>query len=148
MSDSLAYPLAQQLDFLSGSLLGILPELILAGTFVLAILLEISLGKRHQRVVPITALVGLVLSAVAVVGLWDSQAQVVANGLSDDPFLGMIRPDGYAAWFKLLIAFTGLLTFLISLQAGKLRNQSRGMGEYYILLLAMLTGMYFMSMSL
>lgn len=142
------YPLAQQLEFLGGSILGILPELILAGTFVLAVVLEISLGKRNKQFVPIVSLAGMILSAVAVVGLWDSQAQVVANGLQDDPFLGMIRPDGFAAWFKLLVAFIGILTLLVSMQAGKVRAQARGMGEYYLLLLAMLIGMYFMSMSL
>jgi NADH-quinone oxidoreductase subunit N len=147
MNPDATYSLSQQLEILGGSVAGILPELILTGTFVLAIILEISLGKRYKNLVPSTALVGILLSIAAVLWVWDSAS--TANGADGRGlFLGMIRPDGFGAYFKLIIGTAAVIVVLVSLQAKRLREGAKGMGEYYLILLAMIIGMYFMSMSL
>lgn len=59
----------------------------------------------------------------------------------------MIAADGYAAWFKVILAIPALLTFIAAMQSRKLREMSKGLGEFYLMLLAMMIGMYFLVMA-
>ena len=59
-----AYTLSEQLEIIGSSVGGILPELILTGTFLLAIIIEISLGKRNRKLVPATVFIGVMPRAI------------------------------------------------------------------------------------
>lgn len=147
MLSEATYTLSEKLALLAGSISHILPELILSAAFLLMIVFEISIGKKNKKVVPLTGLAGILLSLAAVILLWDSEATVKTLKIEEEPFLGMIRNDGFAGFFKILFAVSGVLTLLFSMQNKKLRSESRGMGEYFIVILGMTIGLHFMSMA-
>ncbi len=129
------------LDLLQASVGGILPELLLIAGFLLAIVLEIAVGKRQIRVVPAVALGSLVVYLAADL-LWWPPGTPTDNG-----FLHMVQVDRYAAYMKLLIGFCSLLAVIAAMQSVKLRIHSKGMGEYYLVVLGITVGMMFMTMA-
>ena len=135
MSDSW---LTYQLKDLSGSLEFIVPELILAGVFLLMIVLELIFGKKNDKIVPITGIVGLLVALLAV-GMSEAFGKV--------HFLGMIRIDGISLFFRYLFGLTGALTIGVSMASSGLKTESKGRGEYYIVVVAMVLGMNLMSMA-
>ena len=141
MDLSASYPLRPLLASLQASVGGIWPELVLIAGFLLAILLEITVGKRLRTAVPIAAMGSLGLYLGAVLLFWPGEQ------MSDLGFLHMIQVDRYAAYMKLLIGFCSLLAVLAAQQSVKLRIHSKGMGEYYLVLLGMTVGMVFMTMA-
>ncbi|MEM1000370.1 MAG: NADH-quinone oxidoreductase subunit N [Bacteroidota bacterium] len=141
-----AYPLSEKLSLLAASVGGILPEIILTVFFLLAIVLELTVGKRSRAAVPATAFLGILVAALAVILLWENPIVKTAT-TPEGIFLGMVQPDGFAGFFKLLGSLAALVTIAISFRSNRLREEARGMGEYYLILLAMVIGMYFMSMA-
>ncbi len=141
MELSVSYQLRALLASLQASVGGIWPELVLIAGFLLAIVLEITVGKRLRSAVPIAAMGSLGLYLGAVLLFWPGEQ------LSDLGFLHMIQVDRYAAYMKLLIGFCSLLAVLAAQQSVKLRIHSKGMGEYYLVLLGMTVGMVFMTMA-
>jgi NADH-quinone oxidoreductase subunit N len=144
MSPAAPYtPLAGLLGGLGDSVGGILPELALCGTFLLCLLLILLPGKWPAKVQPWVAIGGILLGA----GLAALQLPGGAAAHTGSAFLGMVMPDGFAAWFKVLLAVPALLTVLASRASRRLHENSRGLGEYYLMVLAMLIGMYFLVMA-
>jgi NADH-quinone oxidoreductase subunit N len=144
MMPAAAYPpLAGLLGSLGDSVGGILPELALCATFLVGLLLILLPGKQAGKLQPWVILAGIVVAAVL------AMFQLPAFGAApvSSAFLGMVMPDGFAAWFKVLLALPALLTVYASMRARRLRELSRGMGEYYLMVLAMLIGMYFLVMA-
>jgi NADH-quinone oxidoreductase subunit N len=140
MENAATHPLDVKLEVLSGSLPAIWPEVLLSAGMVLLIVLEIAIGKRWRQVVPATGLL-LVLGYLALIPFhgFPSHAQPL--------FLGMAVNDGFGASFRLLTGLAGLLTFLATLSTPRIREESHGMSEFYLMLLPMLVGMGFMAMS-
>ncbi|MEY3442320.1 MAG: hypothetical protein RLZZ519_601 [Bacteroidota bacterium] len=140
MDTSTSY-LAHQLSLLSDSIGGILPEFVLIAGFLLAIILEITVGKRSKLILPSAAIGTIVLFVATTLFLWPAEVPAQGN------FLGMITPDRFAAYMKLLVGLGTVLALLAAQQSTKLRNDAKGMGEYYIVLLGMAVGMAFMTMA-
>lgn len=132
--------LQAELLHLSGSLGGILPEFALILGICLGVLFEITLGKKRPNLLAWTALISI--SAFMAV-------QVLAWPMADaaTSFLGMIVPDRFAAYLKLLIGLGSILAIFSAFNSKKLRDNSKGTGEYYIILMGMVLGMAFMTMS-
>ncbi len=144
------YSLKWALSFLGDSIPNIFPELILVFFFILMIILELVFGKRNRNVVPITGLVGIAAAAVFIYlmqGFWTPGHYINYFPEPKRLFLGMIDTDRFARYYDLLFDGVLFLTFLVSMRSTQLRNQSRGLGEYFIILMAMLIGMHFMSMA-
>ena len=141
----MTYTLKMQLSALAGSLGGVLPEFVLVGTFCMMLVAELVVGKKVKWAVPGIGLAGLVVTSLLVLelGQWSGEGRPVQS----NSFLGMIRPDGFGRSFHLLFDLAAFLTILISIRSVQLRNQARGTGEYFIILLSMVVGMHFMSMA-
>ncbi|HEX2898549.1 MAG TPA: NADH-quinone oxidoreductase subunit N [Bacteroidia bacterium] len=139
--DSPTSYLAHQLSLLGESVGGIFPEFVLIAGFLLAIFLEITVGKRSKWILPMAAIGTVVLFLGANLVFWP--AEVPLHG----SFLGMITPDRFAAYMKLLVGVGTLLALIAAQQSTKLRIDAKGMGEYYIVLLGMTVGMAFMTMA-
>lgn len=133
--------LGDLLAALQASVGSIFPELLLIAGFLLAIVLEITLGKSQKALLGWTAFASIAVYVVAVLVEWPAEAP------QDGGFLNMITVDRYAAYLKLLIAFCSLLAVIAAQQSTKLRIHSKGMGEYFIVLLGMMVGMVFMTMA-
>lgn len=128
------------LALLTGSVDVILPELLLIGGFLLAIVLELIWGKRNALLLPVWSAVTSGLFLAAVIVTWPEE-------WGRQGFLGMVTADRFAAYMKLLVGLCSLLAVMAAQQSTKLRIDSRGTGEYYIVLLGMTVGMAFMTMS-
>lgn len=133
--------LPDMLATLQSSVGGILPELVLIGGFLLGIVLEISVGKRQRHIVPLTVAATLILFLVADLLLWPAEFP------EDQGFLHMIQVDRFAAYMKLLVGLGSLLGVVAAMNSTRLRIHSKGVGEYFLVLLGMTIGMAFMTMA-
>ncbi len=107
----------------------ILPEIIIAATALLVLLVEPFL-KADKTAVIALALVGVLASAVVAIALGGEQRSA---------FSGMVVLNTYAVFFKVLFALAAFITILMSpryLEVGE-----RHLGEYYALVLFALVGM-------
>jgi NADH-quinone oxidoreductase subunit N len=107
----------------------LVPELILLGTSLLLIL-----AARRVRNTPVPAVVTVLAGlAAAIVACWSLSTQPVTG------FGGMIVVDGYATFFKVLIAATLALTTLLSVRGSIGERVPRS--EYHTLLMLASIGM-------
>lgn len=128
------------LDGLASSVGNILPELVLVLGLVMGIIFEITLGKRNKQVFPWLGFVTVGSFISVQIFLWP-------NKIPGSGFLGMIEVDQFSAFMKLLIANGTLLAILAAIGSNRLRDHSKGMGEYYLVVIGMTIGMAFMTMA-
>ena len=117
------------------------PEILLVVFAAAVIIADLLIKNRESELVAYISLVGLGCSLVAIL-ITDSLIN------SDEPislFFGMIRLDGFAVFFKILLLLATAATILFSLRSEEL--DARLKGEYYALLLAVTFGMFLMASS-
>ncbi len=119
------------------SLSRFLPETILAVFFCMVIVQDLVWRNRP-------ALSSWIAGLGVVLALWFSFRQV---GLQESLFSGMMVVDGFAVFFKMIIALTCLFVLLMSAHSAEVQATRRRAGEYYALLLAMTLGMFLMASS-
>jgi len=110
----------------------LLPEMIIAGTAVLVILLDLFGGRRA---VTIASLAGLAAAFGVTISMWGGDQQFIFNGL--------FALDGYALFFKLLFITIAALVILASVDYSSRFKSSAG--EYHALLLIATLGMVLMA---
>ncbi len=123
------------------SLLYFIPEILLVVFAAAVIILDLIVKDRESDKVAYLALVGLGCSLLAI---------LITNSIigTDEPinlFLGMIRLDEFAIFFKILLILATSATILFSLRSEELDVKLKG--EYYALLLAVTFGMFLMASS-
>ncbi|MCB9231716.1 MAG: NADH-quinone oxidoreductase subunit N [Bacteroidia bacterium] len=147
MPPSQSYPLSDLLTLLAGSLGHFVPELVLTAGLLLMVLAELIWGKKYPGSVPLLGLI-VVLASGGILLI-----QGYENPFTDPahpevlPFLNMVVPDGFSWYFRLLFVLTGILTIGTSYFSETLRKVTGGKGEYYLVVMGMLLGMYLMSMA-
>ena len=110
-----------------------IPELVLVIFAVGAILVDlVNRGKNTERVAYV-ALVGVAATLIAVIAVGSSEHRL---------FLGMIRLDSFAVFFKILILAATAVTVVFSIKSEELDPRMKG--EYYALLIAVTFGMFLM----
>ena len=113
-----------------------IPELILVVFALGAILVDlVNRGKNTERVAYV-ALVGVAATLIAVISVGPSERSL---------FLGMIRLDSFAVFFKILILAATAVTIIFSIKSEELDPRMKG--EYYALLIAVTFGMFLMASS-
>ncbi len=117
------------------------PEILLVVFAAAVIIADLLIKNRESELVAYISLVGLGCSLVAI---------LITNSLinSNEPiplFFGMIRLDGFAVFFKILLLLATAATILFSLRSEELDVRLKG--EYYALLLAVTFGMFLMASS-
>ncbi len=123
-------------ELISQSLQSFGPELALAGTFVIAMIVEFLFGKRVQ----ITQYIVLLGFAVALFLL-----PSVAAGTPGLLFERMYVSDPFATFFKFLIIITSAIVVVFSMQSHEIRTRAKHAGEYYTLLAAATFGLVLMT---
>ncbi|TMC32655.1 MAG: NADH-quinone oxidoreductase subunit N [Chloroflexi bacterium] len=108
----------------------ILPELIVVGTAIAVLTLDLLLPVARRRWLPAVTVVGLLAALVASLPLW---------GQNRSAFGDTVVGDSLAAFFNVLLIVITILTVLISPRF--LRAFDLDYGEYYILLLGATAGM-------
>jgi NADH-quinone oxidoreductase subunit N len=111
------------------------PEIVLAGTILLIIVLD--LWVKSHRILATIAMVGCVGSLLATLDLYSAQQGWL--------FHRMIVLDNFSLFFKVISLISTILVIWISLASNEIRRVSQG--EYYVLLLTCALGMFFMASS-
>ena len=117
----------------------IVPELIIALSACVVLVMEVILPRRERKWTAYFALGGIALTAVSLFLLWQTNR---AN-LPLDAFYGMVRIDGFALVFKLIFLLAAALTIAVSLRYLDVEGEQRG--EYYALILFATLGMMFLA---
>lgn len=113
-----------------------IPEIILVVFAVAVIIFDIALKDRYGDGAAYLSLVGLAAAAIAA---------IVVGAEDRSLFLGMVRLDSFAMFFKIIITVATAATILFSLRSEELDPELKG--EYYALLLAVTLGMFLMASS-
>ncbi len=114
--------------------LGLLaPELSLAGTAIIVILLDLFIQRK--RLLVVVSLAGLVVSASVTLAMWGGNAEAI--------FSNMVVVNNFALFFKLL--FLGIAGLVILSSVDYVSKFARFQGEYYALVLLSTLGMMLMA---
>jgi len=108
----------------------ILPELIVAGTAIVVLFLELVVPPDRRRWLAAVSVIGLLGALVATLPLW---------GQTRSAFGDTVTGDSLAAFFDVLLIVISILTVLISPRF--LHALELDYGEYYILILGATAGM-------
>ena len=113
------------------------PELILSVTILVAIIADLMYKRKDSHKVALWSLGGLFLVYIAL-RLQDVQpAGLFMNTIANDPF---------SHFFKVIILFSTVITMLISLRSGELRDYR--LGEYFSIMTIMTFGLFLMTSSI
>lgn len=128
-----------------------LPELLLAGFFVVALILDTTIVRGKRVLLGFWTMLGFALAGALALG----EIPATANSFlgewlfksSGEPYgSGMIVVDRFAIFFKVVIAVAGVLVSIFSLRSEELVNDGGPrIGEYFALMLAMGFGMFMMA---
>jgi NADH-quinone oxidoreductase subunit N len=124
----------------------ILPGVVVAGTALLVFIADLFVSRKG--ILAWLAAAGLILSAVVALAPWltlDGGLGLDHGRTSEVGFAGMVIDDKYTLYCVLLFAGIGVLTVLIADAYMRHRRASRG--EFYGLLLLIISGMIGMAMS-
>ncbi|MFC1900708.1 NADH-quinone oxidoreductase subunit N [Chloroflexota bacterium] len=109
-----------------------IPEIVVAGTAILVILLDLFTERKSSLVV--ISIIGLIVAAV-----FTAVSQTAPEGI----FYGMLAVDGFSIFFKMLFIAIAILVILAS--TDYVSKFSRFQGEYYALVLLAALGMMLMA---
>jgi len=114
-----------------------LPEFVLAGVMILLMIGDMLLKRERTPYLALAALLGVVVALAAVLSQYSLPDRLLFNN--------MMVLDRFSLFFKLLfIASTGMV-ILLSMSSVELSG--RGVGEYFVLLIATTLGMFWMASS-
>jgi NADH-quinone oxidoreductase subunit N len=108
----------------------ILPELVVTGTAIIVLMLELFVPANRRSILAAVTVIGLVGALVANIPLW---------GHDRSAFAGTVTGDSLAAFMNVVLIGVTIFTALISPRY--LRALRLDYGEYYILLLGATLGM-------
>ncbi len=111
----------------------LIPELTLAATAIVVILLDLVIQRKG--VLAVVGVVGVVVAAGFTISMWGGSSQLIFND--------MLVVDNFALFFKLLFLVIAALVILAS--TDYVSKLSRFQGEYYALVLLAALGMMLMS---
>lgn len=109
------------------------PALIVALTALVVLIGELATPPARKRLLGYLSIAGLVLAAAAAAAMW---------GTSGSAFRGMIALDGFGIFLSTVIITGAVLSILLSMDYIHAHDIEHG--EYYVLLLASVTGMIIM----
>lgn len=138
MKELLPY-ISKYVDQVLGSLVFFLPELLLAGLFLLLVLGDLLVGKRYKNTSPLIAFAGVLLIVVVTCGQFEYTGEVF--------FGGMLRLTVFALLMKILFGLGMLFVIAFGVRDFPIRHNEKGWGEYFSVLIAALLGLNLMAMA-
>jgi NADH-quinone oxidoreductase subunit N len=108
----------------------VLPELVVTGTLIVVLLLDLVVPPDRRRWLAVVTVAGLAIALIASIPLW---------GQHRSAFADTVAGDSFAAFFNVLLLTITILTVLISPRY--LRAVHLDFGEYYALVLSAAAGM-------
>ena len=122
------------IEHLPAALSVIRPELILAGTALVCIVLDLLYKPADKMPCWAVAFFGCLAALAATIAAW---------GTEQEAFSQLVRMDNLSNFFAVLFLMAGMITLCLS--AGYVQREGLMAGEYYTLLLISMTGMLFMA---
>jgi len=120
----------------------LLPLLLVAGAGMVIMLLDLLWhDERATRAAPVLAMVGLFGGLITSALLWNSSR----SAFTPPGGTPMLLADNFAVAFNVILAVTGILTVLLSVDY--LRRTGHDRPEFYMLMLFSLSGMMLMGMA-
>ena len=120
----------------------LMPLLWVAGTGMLIMLLDLLWhDERATRAAPVLAMVGLFGGLITSAALWNSDR----SAFTPPGGTPMLLADNFAVAFNVILALTGIMTVLLSVDY--LRRTGHDRPEFYMLMLFSLSGMMLMGMA-
>ncbi len=123
----------------------VLPELIVAGTALAVLLLDLFLARDKRRLEGYLSLVGLLGALAAAVRLWGVTAggTLGLDATLAAPLAGMLTVDAFAIVLKVLSLFIGFAVVMLAVDFVEIRRLP--VGEFFALLLFGVLGMMLMA---
>ena len=115
-----------------------IPELIIVGTVLLAVLVDLIVSDRNVQKVGYLVIAGLTISSFF---LWLSPPDQTTN-----LFLNTIVIDPFSRIFKFIFLLDTLIVVMMSMKTDELKSVRTG--EYYALMAVMVLGMFLMASSI
>ncbi len=112
----------------------ILPALIVGISAILVLIGELIVPAARKRWLGYASIVGLIAAGLAAVSLWNANATA---------FRGMAVADNFGLFLTLVILVGAVISILLSIDY--IHEHNIDQGEYYVLLLASVTGMIMMA---
>ncbi len=122
------------IDNLPAALSVIRPELILAGTALVCIALDLLYKPADKMPCWAVAFFGCLAALAATIAAW---------GTEQEAFSQLVRMDNLSNFFAVIFLLAGMITLCLS--ASYVQREGLMAGEYYTLLLISMTGMLFMA---
>lgn len=110
------------------------PEIAITLTLCVALIADLVL-KKESHAVGWIVLGGLVLTGMLV---------IFQNGREVSIFSDMLAVDPFAVFFKVMLLIASVFVVLFSMQSRELSEYVNRIGEYYMLILGMVLGMFLM----
>jgi len=110
------------------------PEMVLTGVLLMVIVYDLFQNAENSIKAGYLALGGLALTTLAIIG------QDVSTPMGI--FSNMLAVDGFGRYLKILVSIGAILVMWMSFNSNELKN--RRVGEYYVLILVLVLGMYFL----
>ncbi len=110
------------------------PEIAITLTLCVALIADLVL-KKESHAIGWIVLGGLVITGVLVVAQTGRELSIFSDMLAVDPF---------AVFFKIMLLIASVLVVLFSMQSRELIDYVDRIGEYYMLILGMILGMFLM----
>lgn len=138
MNEQFLY-LSEQIETIKSGASSLLPELILAVSFLILISLDLFKSKRVKRILP----------WIALSALFATIATQIMGGYADvnKAFLSLLLSDGLAQYAGILFSAAGIFTILLSLLNKPIEKLLDGKGEFYGLILLLVLGLNLMAKS-
>jgi len=119
----------------------ILPVLLIAGTAILLMLVDLFVPDGKKQWLAWLSLVGIVAALVQSLGLWGYEG----GTFTPEGGTPMVVIDNYGTFLNIILLFTAALTVLLSINY--LRKADIDRGEYYYLMLFSISGMMLMGVA-
>jgi len=112
-----------------------MPETALIVTFLVALAVDL-IRKEGRHLSGYVALAGFVITGL----LLFQQA-----GIEEITFSGLLIIDQFSLFIRMIVLITAILVLLFSFQSRELHEQYTKLGEYYILIIGMVFGMFLLA---
>lgn len=128
-----------KLETITSSLGFAIPEIILSvGIFLLIFISLFKRAKNNNLIAWLTLALFTMTLSYTMVG-WSFASPV-------NVFEGMLRKDGFASYFKILLDVAGLLTVLMSMKSEELKGKQFS-SEYFVLIASAVLGSHLLTMT-
>ena len=119
----------------------VLPELMVIGTFIFALIFDFAVTPERRKSTGYLAILGLLVAMCLNLRQYREYGEGHLHGHSI--FFGMLRHDAFGIFFNFVILLGTIITLLLAIHARELFGKNHG--EFYLLLIAVCAGGMFLA---